>query len=90
MTRLKECVRRFREVPASQWFEEAGNWVVAMPYSREGPDVSEEAINRGLLAACFLIPFSPEDRKSMFLLNVSHFLNSKELQQGRKFNAMAL
>ena len=26
MTTLKECVRRFFEVPASQWLEQAGNW----------------------------------------------------------------
>jgi hypothetical protein len=24
--RVKECVRRFSEVPASQWLKEAGNW----------------------------------------------------------------
>ena len=26
VTTLKECVRRFCEVPASQWIEQAGNW----------------------------------------------------------------
>jgi hypothetical protein len=26
MTTLKECVRRFSEVPASQWLEQARNW----------------------------------------------------------------
>jgi hypothetical protein len=23
---IEECVRRFSEVPASQWLEEAGSW----------------------------------------------------------------
>jgi ubiquitin C-terminal hydrolase len=26
MKTLKECVRRFSEVPESQWLQEAGNW----------------------------------------------------------------
>jgi hypothetical protein len=26
MLTLKECVRRFNEVPASQWLEQAENW----------------------------------------------------------------